>query len=71
MLFRSLTSDKSSGDTLEMLLVDPQTSGGLLIAAPAEATLAILQAIKDSGYPLACHDIGEIVEGKDNMVALL
>ncbi len=66
-----LTSDKSSGDTLEMLLVDPQTSGGLLIAAPAEATLAILQAIKDSGYPLACHDIGEIVEGKDNMVALL
>ncbi len=58
-------------DALEMLLVDPQTSGGLLIAAPLAASQAILQSIKDMEYPLACADIGEIVAGKTGMVAIV
>jgi selenide, water dikinase len=66
-----LISKKNSADTLEMLLVDPQTSGGLLIAAPAESTLAIMQTIQNMGYPLACSDIGEIEKGTAGMIELL
>lgn len=58
--------NKSGGhdDALEMLLVDPQTSGGLLIAAPPEAIEAIVQCLRRMAYPLACGVIGEIVAGK-------
>jgi selenide,water dikinase len=63
-----LNNGKSSDDALEMLLVDPQTSGGLLIAAPPEASLALMQAIKDSGYNLACSIIGEIGAGNTGVI---
>ncbi len=65
-----LNEGKSSDDALEMLLVDPQTSGGLLIAAPAETSLAIMQAIRDLGYDLACSNIGEIVAGNAGMITV-
>jgi len=65
-----LTSEKSSDDALDMVLVDPQTSGGLLISAPKEATKAILQMIKELGYPLACADIGQIEEGDAGKIIL-
>lgn len=65
-----LNNGKSSDDAMEILLVDPQTSGGLLIAAPPEASLAIMQAIKDSGYSLACSIIGEIEAGNAGMITV-
>jgi len=65
-----LTSEKSADDALEMVLVDPQTSGGLLIAAPAKATQLLLQVLQDSGYPLACADIGRIEEGEAGQITL-
>ena len=65
-----LTSEKNSDDALEMVLVDPQTSGGLLIAAPAEATQAILQAIRNTKYPFACTDIGQIERGTTGNIIL-
>jgi len=65
-----LNAEKNSGEALEMLLVIPQTSGGLLIAAPAESSLAIMQAIGDSGYGLACRDIGAIVAGNTGMITV-
>ncbi len=58
-------------DTIEMALVDPQTSGGLLIAAPPEATDTILQTLRDSGYGLAFAEIGEIIAGEAGAVELL
>lgn len=58
-------------DTMEMVLADPQTSGGLLIAAPPETVKAILDEIKELAYPLACSDIGEIVAGKEGVVKLV
>ena len=61
----------SSDDAMEMLLVDPQTSGGLLIAAPLEASQEILKKIEKSAYPFVCVDIGEIVTGDAGMVELL
>jgi len=62
--------NENSDDSLEMVLVDPQTSGGLLIAAPAEAAQLILQVLQDSGYPLACADIGQIEEGEAGGITL-
>jgi len=57
-------------DTMEMVLADPQTSGGLLIAAPPEAVRAILAKMKELAYPLACADIGEIRAGEEGLVEL-
>ena len=65
-----LETTKNGDDALEMVMVDPQTSGGLLIAAPAEATLAILQVIKDLNYPLACANIGQIEAGSAGQITL-
>ncbi len=65
-----LTSEKNSDDAIEMVLVDPQTSGGLLIAASAEATPAILQAIKNTNYPFTCTDIGQIEGGTAGKIIL-
>jgi selenide, water dikinase len=58
-------------DAMEMVLVDPQTSGGLLIAAPLETSQEILKRMEASDYPFACVDIGEIVAGDAGMVELL
>ena len=43
------------------LLADPQTSGGLLLAAPPERSTALLAALRDSGHEVA--EIGEVLEG--------
>lgn len=66
-----LQSDHSRDDAIEMALVDPQTSGGLLIAAPPEAVKAIIDSLKTLRYPLAFADIGEITEGEAGIVQLL
>ncbi len=66
-----LRKSESATDSIEMVLVDPQTSGGLLIAAPPEASEVILSNLKGQGYPLAFADIGEIVEGESGMVELI
>ncbi len=60
----------SRDDALEMLLVDPQTSGGLLIAAPPEAIEEIMQSLRRMKYPLSCGVIGEIVEGETGMIEI-
>jgi len=57
-------------DFMEILLVDPQTSGGLLIAAPPEASELILKKLNESNYPFPCNDIGEITEGDAGMINL-
>ncbi|KEO53476.1 selenide, water dikinase SelD, partial [Thioclava indica] len=43
------------------LLYDPQTSGGLLAAVPADQARAVLEALQTAGYTAA--DIGEITSG--------
>ena len=47
----------------EMLLFDPQTSGGLLIAVPADKVEALLARAKEIDQPLWV--IGEVVEGDE------
>jgi selenide, water dikinase len=44
------------------ILFDPQTSGGLLIAAPPETAPALLAALLASGHQAA--EVGEVLEGE-------
>lgn len=55
---------------LEMLLSDPQTSGGLLIAATPMAVEAIALAMREAGYGLACAVVGEVEAGNPGMIEL-
>lgn len=48
-------------DAQREVLFDPQTSGGLLLCAPAHTAGALLQALLDSGHQAA--EIGEVIEG--------
>ena len=66
-----LTGRRPEQDALELILADPQTSGGLLIAASPDTAAAILQELRAQGYPLACADIGEIVAGAPGQIELI
>ncbi|MEI8347026.1 MAG: selenide, water dikinase SelD [Pseudomonadota bacterium] len=45
---------------LKMLMLDPQTSGGLLICTPPEKAVKLLDELRKNGYPLA-QKIGEVI----------
>jgi hypothetical protein len=51
----------------EMLLSDPRTSGGLLMAATAKAVEAIALAMQESGYGLPCAVVGQVMAGRRGM----
>ncbi len=44
----------------EMILYDPQTSGGLLVAAPQSSIDSIIHHLAECGYPLAVSVVGEV-----------
>lgn len=48
------------------LLFDPQTSGGLLLAAPPEGADALLQALVEDGHRAA--EVGEVVDGPARVI---
>jgi selenide,water dikinase len=52
--------------TQQELLFDPQTSGGLLIAAPAEQAEGLLEALLDLDHTAA--EIGEVIPGPPRLV---
>ncbi len=52
--------DEAVPETLRTLLLDPQTSGGLLAAVPADEASAALSALVSAGYAAAV--IGEVTE---------
>ncbi|MBI0435821.1 selenide, water dikinase SelD [Roseomonas sp. KE0001] len=54
-------------DWQRLLLTDPQTSGGLLIACAEEAAESVLARIRAEGYPLA-RRIGTAAEGPPQVV---
>lgn len=66
-----LTNHSNGDDAMEMALVDPQTSGGLLVAAPPETGKEILNILKSLDYPLVFADIGELVAGEAGTVELV
>jgi len=58
----------SPADPLIRLLVDPQTSGGLLAALPADSAEACVTELQDSGYPVAAI-IAQAVDGDWQIVS--
>jgi selenide,water dikinase len=48
----------------KMLLLDPQTSGGLLMAVPQNAVRAVLESLRQKGYPTSAV-IGEVLSRSD------
>ncbi len=64
------TSTDGNDDSMEIAISDPQTSGGLLIAAPADACDRILKIIDESDYPFSCKDIGGVIDGESGMIYL-
>jgi selenide,water dikinase len=58
----ALFADRAGLDNVRgEILFDPQTSGGLLLAAPAESAPALLEALLASGHRAA--EIGEVLPG--------
>jgi selenide,water dikinase len=53
----------------ELLIFDPQTSGGLLVALPASATQGFLDDLHAEGIPLAAL-IGEVVDPSPDLPPL-
>ena len=54
----------------EELLFDPQTSGGLLFAVPADQCDDLLAGLKKAGIEAAAH-VGEVVEGQGPFVRVV
>ncbi|RLD61660.1 MAG: selenide, water dikinase SelD [Bacteroidetes bacterium] len=59
--------EKSVGYNHKMLLLDAQTSGGLLICSPPEQAENILSALKNSPHPESAI-IGEVIEKNEKSV---
>jgi selenide,water dikinase len=65
-----LAHTESQDDARRQMLFDPQTSGGLLIAAPARCALRLCEALQSSGYA-AARIIGEVVALNPNSPAVV
>jgi selenide,water dikinase len=57
-----VTGNRKLAEWERQLLIDPQTSGGLLAAVAPEAESAVLDALRDAGEPV--FRIGEAIEGE-------
>lgn len=58
-------------DPLEMVLLDPQTSGGLLIAASADGVNSIAERLGKRNYPLDFGVIGEVIAGVPGTIEIV
>jgi selenide,water dikinase len=54
----------------EELLFDPQTSGGLLFAVPADQCDGLLTGLKEAGIEAATH-VGDVVEAQEPLVRVV
>ncbi len=59
---KSVTLSAGLAEPSEMLLYDPQTSGGLLLAVPAEKINDFMQRASELEQPV--WEIGEVIEGR-------
>lgn len=58
-------------DPMEMVLLDPQTSGGLLIAASADGVNSIADRLGKRNYPLDFGIIGEVIAGPPGTIEIV
>lgn len=66
-----VTGNLEEMDPMEMILMDPQTSGGLLIAASPGSVNSIAERLAKRNYPLDFGIIGEVVEGKPGTIEII
>ncbi len=66
-----VSSSLKEMNPMEMVLYDPQTSGGLLIAAEPSAIGAIVERLSNKKYSLDFGVIGEVVEGKPGTISVI
>lgn len=59
--------DKTVNRTLQDVLFDPQTSGGLLMSVKASQASSLVAALKDAGIEDAA-EIGEVVDGPEEKI---
>ena len=59
--------DKTVNRTLQDVLFDPQTSGGLLMSVKASQAAGLVAALKDAGIEAAA-EIGEVVDGPEEKI---
>lgn len=59
--------DKTVSRTLQDVLFDPQTSGGLLMSVKASQAASLVAALKDAGIEAAA-EIGEVVDGPEGKI---
>jgi selenide,water dikinase len=64
-----VTMDPAVPEALAVLLYDAQTSGGLLLAAPAAAAATLLADLRACGLPAAL--IGEVADGRPGHIDVL
>ena len=62
-----LRLDESVSREVGLMLADPQTSGGLLIAAPSDRTERLRARLRELKTPAAAH-IGRIIEPQDKRI---
>ena len=55
---------------MELILADPQTSGGLLISAPKKNILEIQKKMAAGSYPYETAVIGEVVAGEPGTITI-
>lgn len=63
-------SHQRDADGLEMICYDPQTSGGLVYAMPIADAEALISALRQAGYPLACRIVGKMIQGRAGTLVL-
>jgi len=63
----AITLPQNMPEWQRMLLADPQTSGGLLVAASADKADALVEQVRAAGYPLASI-VGSVEEGAAGIV---
>lgn len=65
-----VVNELEENDPLEMVCYDPQTSGGLLIAAPPATIKSIVDRLSKRNYPLDFGVIGEVIAGPAGTIRL-
>ncbi len=58
-------------DPMEMVLCDPQTSGGLLIAGKEDGINSVADRLGKRNYPLDFGIIGEVIEGEAGTIEIV
>ena len=67
--YKKMVKDELNDEILKLILFDPQTSGGLLIACPEKEADPLLRRLKNSGIE-SSEIIGEVVKDKEEQIII-